>query len=61
MVEGLHVPLTPFNDVGGKDGTDAPLQMVNDVPKLKVGVVLGITVTLIDTCNAHCPFDGVKV
>jgi hypothetical protein len=59
--EGLHVPLTPFVDVAGNVGTVPPLQILNEVPKLNVGVVLGVTVILIETCKAHCPALGVKV
>ena len=45
IVEGLHVPVIPFVDVVGKVGAVASSQIVNDVPKLKVGVILGFTVT----------------
>ena len=45
----------------GNDGTDAPAQIDNEVPKLKVGVVLGITVTEIETGIAHWPPAGVKL
>ena len=45
-VEGLHVPVIPFVDVEGSVGTVPPLQMLNDVPKLNVGVMLGVTVTV---------------
>lgn len=46
IVEGLHVPVIPFDDVNGNDGTVAPLHMVNEVPKLKAGVTIGFTVTV---------------
>ena len=36
----------PLVDVLGKLGTPSPLQMVSDVPKLKVGVITGFTVTV---------------
>ena len=60
-VAGLHVPLMPLVDVLGSVGTLPPSHILNEVPKLKVGVVLGVTVILIDTCNAHCPDVGVNV
>ena len=43
---GLHVPVIPLSDVPGNVGTLAPLQIVNDVPKLNVGVIIGFTVTV---------------
>ncbi len=52
-IDGLHVPATPFDEVLGKVGTVPPLQILNDVPKLKVGVVRGVTVTLIVTGKPH--------
>ena len=60
-VAGLHVPLILFNEVVGKVGTVPPAQIVNDVPKLNVGVIIGLTVTLIVTGKAHCPAVGVNV
>ena len=59
--EGLHVPVIAFNDVVGKVGTFAPAQMVTLVPKLKVGVRLGLTVTVNMALVAHCPASGVNV
>ena len=43
---GLHEPVIPFDEVAGKTGTDAPAHMVAEVPKLKVGVTEGVTVTV---------------
>jgi hypothetical protein len=60
-VDGLHVPVIPLSDVVGKVGTVPPLQIVNEVPKLNVGVILGLTVTLNVVVVAHCPAVGVKV
>jgi hypothetical protein len=40
-------------DVLGNEGTVPPAQMVNDVPKLKLGVILGVTVTFFVTGIAH--------
>ena len=58
---GLHEPAIPLVEVFGKGGTLPPAHIVSDVPKLKVGVVLGITVTLIVEVMPHCPEFGVKV
>ena len=59
--DGLHVPVIPLLDVVGNVGTVPPEQIVNVVPKLKVGVTFGLTVTLIVTGNPHCPAEGVNV
>ncbi len=55
------MPLIPFVDVAGNTGTGDPAQMVNEVPKPKVGVRFGFTVTEIVVASAHCPASGVKV
>jgi len=60
-VEGLHVPVTPLVDVVGKAGTVPPEQIVKLVPKLKAGVVLGITVIFMLVGTVHCPGAGVNV
>ena len=60
-MEGLHVPLMLLVDVVGSVGTDPPAHMVREVPKLKVGVTFGFTVTFFVTGIAHCPAVGVKV
>ena len=52
-VEGLHVPVIPFDEVDGKAGTVAALQMLSVVPKLKVGVMFGFTVTVKVVVVAH--------
>ena len=51
--EGLHVPFIPFVDVFGNNGTDPPAQMVSVVPKLNVGVIFGLTVTVNVVATAH--------
>ena len=61
MVEGLQVPVMPLSDVAGKEGTVAPWQMLSEVPKPKVGVVFGLTVTVKVVVVAHWPEEGVKV
>ena len=58
---GFHVPLIPFVDELGKTGTDPPSQIDRDVPKLNVGVMFGVTVTVKVVAVAHCPDVGVKV
>jgi hypothetical protein len=55
------VPVIPLSDVLGKVGTDPPAHIVNEVPKLNVGVTLGLTVTLNVAVVAHCPASGVNV
>jgi hypothetical protein len=60
-IAGLHVPLTPFADVVGNTGTVPPAHIVIDVPKLKLGTVLGVTVTLNVVGLAHDPAVGVNV
>ncbi len=59
--EGFHVPAIPFDDVVGSDGTTPFAQMVNDVPKLNVGVIFGLTVTVNVAAVAHSPASGVNV
>jgi hypothetical protein len=51
----------PFNDVLKNVGTVPPEQIESDVPKLNVGVTIGLTVTINDAVIAHCPADGVNV
>ena len=58
---GLHVPVILLVDVFGKAGTVPPAHMLNVVPKLKVGVMFGATVTVKVVGFAHTPGSGVKV
>ena len=51
--EGFHVPVIPFDDVVGNVGTDPPAQIVKVVPKLNVGVMFGLTVTVNVIGTAH--------
>jgi hypothetical protein len=60
-VAGFHVPEIPFDDVAGNAGTVPPEQMVNEVPKVNVGVIFGFTVTVKVAVVAHCPAEGVNV
>ena len=50
-----------MSDVVGSVGTASPLQIVNAVPKLNVGVLFGLTVTVNVWVVAHCPVVGVNV
>jgi len=59
--DGLHVPVMPLLDVVGKIGTVPPEQIVSVVPKLKVGVTIGLTVTVKVVVVAHNPAVGVNV
>lgn len=45
-VDGFHTPLIPFVDTAGKMGALEPIQTDWNVPKLKVGVRIGFTVTV---------------
>ena len=60
-VAGLQVPVTPLAEVLGSAGTAPPEQMDSEVPKLKVGVTLGVTETVNVAVVAHCPASGVNV
>ena len=51
----------PLVDDAGKAGTVPPAQIVSAVPKLKVGVMFGLTVTLNVVGTAHKPGVGVNV
>ncbi len=60
-VAGLQDPDSPLLDVDGSVGTLPPAQMVSVVPKLNTGTMFGVTVTLNESVDAHCPAVGVKV
>ena len=61
ITDGLHVPVILLVDVVGSVGTVPPAHTVKVVPKLNVGVTLGVTVTENVVGNAHCPAAGVNV
>jgi hypothetical protein len=61
ITAGLHVPVILFSDVLGNSGTFPPAQIFSVVPKLKVGIIFGVTVTLNIASVAHCPDVGVKI
>jgi hypothetical protein len=50
-----------LSDVVGNVGTVPPAHIVRVVPKLNVGVMFGVTVTVKLVAVAHCPAAGVKV
>jgi hypothetical protein len=56
---GAHVPVITFSDVNGNTGATAPEQI--GATAAKVGVTLGVTVTVIVVVAAHWPAVGVKV
>ena len=53
IVKGLHVPVIPFNDVFVNTGATEPIQTDWNVPKLNVGVRIGLTVTVNVNGNTH--------
>ena len=52
-IDGLHVPVIPFCDVVGNEGTVPPAQMVRLVPNANDGVTLALTVTAKEDVVAH--------
>jgi len=56
--EGLHVLIIPSADVPGNVGTVPPAQTVRLVPKLNVGVMIGLTTTENNPVDAHWPEVG---
>ena len=52
-VAGFQVPAMPLFEVFGNTGTVPPEQMVSEVPKLNVGVILGFTTTFLVIEMAH--------
>ena len=60
-VAGFQVPVIPFVEVAASAGTTPPAQTESEVPKVKVGVRLGLTVTVYVNVVAHTPAEGVKV
>ena len=60
-VAGLQVPVIPLVDVLTNVGTVPFAQIVKLVPKLNVGVMFGLIVTVNVNGTAHNPAVGVKV
>lgn len=60
-VAGLQVPVIPLVDVFVNDGTASPAHIVRLFPKVNVGGILGLTVTVKVTGEEHCHASGVKV
>jgi hypothetical protein len=50
-----------LSDVEGNEGKPAPAHIVSEVPKLNVGIMFGVTVTVNVAVVAHCPAVGVNV
>ena len=61
IIDGLHVPIFPFEEVLGNVGTVSPAQIVSDVPKLNVGSTMGFTVTFTVTGIPHWSASGVNL
>ncbi len=59
-VAGFQVPEIPLEDAVGNAGTPPPEQMDSAVPKEKLGVMFGFTVTERLAVTAHCPAPGVN-
>ncbi len=55
------MPEMPLVEVVARAGTVPPAQIVKEVPKGKVGVMLGEIVTENETGGAHIPAEGVNV
>ena len=55
------MPVTPLSELVGNAGTVPPVQIESVVPKLKVGTVFGVTLTVKLAVVAHCPAVGVNV
>ena len=59
IVDGFHIPLIPFIDIGGSVGG---VEFKHNIPiDGKFGVTCGATVMLNVVLTAHCPAAGVKV
>ena len=55
------MPFNPLSEVPGNAGTAPLAQMVRFGPKLNVGVLLTLTLTVHVVVVAHCPAVGVNV
>ena len=60
-VDGLHVPVILSVDVVGSVGTVPPEHIVRVVPKLNVGVMFELTVSVNVVGRAQSPAVGVNV
>ena len=61
ITAGVQLPVMPLPDVAGRAGTVPPAQTIIEVPKVKTGVMFGLTVTVNVTGGAQVPGVGVKV
>ena len=55
------MPSIPLIDVGGNTGTEPPAQIDNELPKLNVGIMFGVIVTVNVAGTAHWLPTGVNV
>ena len=55
------MPVISFSEVSGNDGTLPPAHTVSVVPKLNVGVMFGLTVTVKLVLVTHWPGAAVNV
>ena len=60
-IAGDQVPIIELSDMFGNVGTESPEQILKVDPKLNVGVICGVIVTVNVVELAHCPVLGVKV
>ena len=60
-IAGDQVPVIELFDMFGNVSTESPEQILKVVPKLNVGVICGVIVTVKVVLLAHCPVLGVKV
>ena len=58
MTAGFHAPVSPFDEVAGNVGAVVPEQRVSEFPNEKVGVRIGLTVTLKVALATHGPCAG---
>ena len=58
---GLHMPVMPLVEVGGKAGTASPSQMEALAPNGKTGGIVGSTTTVNEVPVTHPVVVGVKI
>jgi hypothetical protein len=59
ITAGVQVPVMPLLDINGSAGATEFKQ--SEPNGLKVGVIIGLTVTVNVVVAAHCPASGVNV
>ena len=55
------MPVIPLLEVVGKPGTLPPAHIVSELPKLNVGAMFGLIVTVRVVDVVHCPAEGVNI